>query len=146
MVFYCSRFRCYMYLLWKVLLWLLACILKQALKHRQEIPHWVLAIWFHNIDILNIYFETKVDIINTIWKITTGQLAVWPTSWYFNVRNPLASRSWACLQLTLSLSPLWPSTVLQDVPWNFFLELNCWLCVWATGNPLLKDASEILWR
>lgn len=36
----------------------------------------VLAIWFSNIYVLNVNFETKVDIINTIWKITTRQLVV----------------------------------------------------------------------
>lgn len=143
-----SIFRWYMYFLWKLLLWLSASVLKQALKHMWEIPRWVLTIWFHNMYVLNINFETKVDVIKTIWKITTGQLAVWPKSWDFNVANFLwlLGVGLACSWHS-QVSPLWPSTVLWDVSRNFFLELDSsWLCAWATGNPLLKDASEILWR
>lgn len=50
---------------------------------------------------------------------------------------PLASRSWACLQLTVSRSPLWPSTVL----WDKMLFPRAWLFLAAClGNR--KSSSQ----
>lgn len=54
-----------MYLLWKIILCLLASILKQALKYVRGIHQCILAIWFHNKDLPKVSFETKVGIINT---------------------------------------------------------------------------------
>lgn len=108
----------------------------------------VLAKWFSSIYVLNINFETKVDIINTIWKITTGLLAMWPKSWDFNVANFLwllgvgLACSWHCHCLFCD-QVLYSETSQR----TFFLELySSWLRAWATGNPLLKDTSEILQR